>query len=181
MTGWYQAFFVERWPWWIGGPAIGLFVLGFFFFQNRLLGASSTFQAVMEALRRRGRGDEPDFQALRSGLALPPDTRGEEGWRAWFWLGLFLGGLISGFLAHTLGQPALAGLGEFLKLSWLGQIVVLFFGGILIGSGTRASGGCTSGHAITGISSLQGASLAATAVFFAVAMAVTFALQWWRG
>ena len=46
---------------------------------------------------------------------------------------------------------------------------VLFFviGGFLVGFGTRYAGGCTSGHAIMGISSLQWPSLVAT-IFFMV-------------
>jgi uncharacterized membrane protein YedE/YeeE len=44
---------------------------------------------------------------------------------------------------------------------------LLFFviGGLLVGFGTRYAGGCTSGHAIMGISSLQWPSLVAT-IFF---------------
>jgi uncharacterized membrane protein YedE/YeeE len=74
----------------------------------------------------------------------------------------------------------LIGLGSFLKLGVPGQAAVLLLGGVLIGAGTRMSGGCTSGHAITGISSLQWPSLAATMVFFAVAMGLSFLLNFWR-
>lgn len=44
---------------------------------------------------------------------------------------------------------------------------LLFFviGGFMVGFGTRYAGGCTSGHAIMGISNLQWPSLVAT-VFF---------------
>ena len=44
--------------------------------------------------------------------------------------------------------------------------VFLFFGGFLIGFGTRYAGGCTSGHAISGLSNLQLPSLIAVVGFF---------------
>ena len=46
------------------------------------------------------------------------------------------------------------------------NLLLLIIGGILVGFGTRYAGGCTSGHAITGISSLQIPSLIAVIGFF---------------
>jgi uncharacterized membrane protein YedE/YeeE len=56
--------------------------------------------------------------------------------------------------------------------SWssLGTIrgfVLMVFGGFLVGFGTRYAGGCTSGHAIMGLSNLQLPSLIATISFMA--------------
>ena len=173
MDATYHALFVDRWPWWVGGPAIGAYVLAFLFFQNRLLGASSTYQAVLEAFN-----PEKPSDVFSSAVRLPSEPGdAAPSWRVSFWLGLLGGGLLAGWLAGTWGQAALPGLGDFLRLGPAGQALVLFAGGILIGAGTRMSGGCTSGHAITGISSLQWPSLAATLVFFGVAMAVTFGLR----
>lgn len=45
-------------------------------------------------------------------------------------------------------------------------IVILIFGGFLIGFGSRYAGGCTSGHAISGLSNLQKPSLKAVIGFF---------------
>lgn len=45
-------------------------------------------------------------------------------------------------------------------------LILLVLGGFLVGFGARWAGGCTSGHAITGISSLQLPSLVATIGFF---------------
>ena len=45
-------------------------------------------------------------------------------------------------------------------------ILILVFGGILIGFGSRYAGGCTSGHAISGLSNLQIPSLKAVIGFF---------------
>jgi len=46
-------------------------------------------------------------------------------------------------------------------------LVVLISGGFLVGFGARWAGGCTSGHAITGLATLQLASLIAVFGFFA--------------
>ena len=43
----------------------------------------------------------------------------------------------------------------------------MVFGGFLVGFGTRYAGGCTSGHAIMGLSNLQLPSLIATISFMA--------------
>jgi uncharacterized membrane protein YedE/YeeE len=43
---------------------------------------------------------------------------------------------------------------------------ILLIGGLLIGFGTRYAGGCTSGHAISGLSNLQLPSLVAVIGFF---------------
>lgn len=55
---------------------------------------------------------------------------------------------------------------------------VLVAAGVLVGIGTRASGGCTSGHGVCGLSNLSLRSLVATLNFMAVAM-VTVAVQRW--
>jgi hypothetical protein len=46
------------------------------------------------------------------------------------------------------------------------KMSLLVFGGLLIGFGSRYAGGCTSGHAIAGISNLQRQSLKAVIGFF---------------
>ena len=47
-----------------------------------------------------------------------------------------------------------------------GNLIILIAGGLLIGFGTRWAGGCTSGHAISGLSNLQLPSLIAVVGFF---------------
>jgi uncharacterized protein len=46
------------------------------------------------------------------------------------------------------------------------MVIILIFGGFLIGFGSRYAGGCTSGHAISGLSNLQRSSLKAVIGFF---------------
>jgi hypothetical protein len=47
------------------------------------------------------------------------------------------------------------------------SLAVLVIGGFLVGFGARYAGGCTSGHAISGLSNLQLPSLLAVIGFFA--------------
>lgn len=54
---------------------------------------------------------------------------------------------------------------NFSQLFTLRGLVFMVVGGFLVGFGTRYAGGCTSGHAIMGISSLQWPSLVATICF----------------
>jgi hypothetical protein len=53
---------------------------------------------------------------------------------------------------------------------------ILLIAGILIGFGTRYAGGCTSGHAITGLSSLQLPSLIAVIGFFIGGLLMTWVI-----
>jgi hypothetical protein len=53
------------------------------------------------------------------------------------------------------------------------SILLLSIGGFLVGFGTRYAGGCTSGHAITGLSQLQVGSLIAVIGFFIGGLIVT--------
>jgi uncharacterized membrane protein YedE/YeeE len=57
--------------------------------------------------------------------------------------------------------------------NWKGW-VFLVLGGFLVGFGTRYAGGCTSGHAISGLSNLQWVSLVAVIGFFAGGLLMTW-------
>jgi hypothetical protein len=59
--------------------------------------------------------------------------------------------------------------GEIFAVSRLGDprnLIMLLGGGFLVGFGTRYGGGCTSGHAVMGMSLLSLGSLVATVSFF---------------
>lgn len=114
-------------------------------------------------------------------------------WKSQKWnLIVVLGAVIGGFIANTfLANPSdialnpvtvesLSQLGfenagkNYLPdelFSWdaalsLKGLSILILGGFMVGFGTRYAGGCTSGHAITGLSSLQLPSLIAVVGFF---------------
>ena len=55
--------------------------------------------------------------------------------------------------------------------------LALLGGGVLVGFGTQMAGGCTSGHGLSGVSRLTPASLVATAMFFASAVATSFLVE----
>lgn len=54
------------------------------------------------------------------------------------------------------------------------MMLLLLLGGILVGFGTRYAGGCTSGHAISGLSNLQVPSLIAVVGFFIGGLTMTW-------
>jgi uncharacterized membrane protein YedE/YeeE len=52
--------------------------------------------------------------------------------------------------------------------------LILALGGLMVGFGSRYAGGCTSGHAISGMSDLQIPSLIAVIGFFAGGLLMTY-------
>ena len=78
---------------------------------------------------------------------------------------------VLGFAAPTGYAPA-SQFGLKAISSWQ-NIVILVLGGFMVGFGARYAGGCTSGHAISGISDLQPASLLAVVGFFIGGLAMT--------
>lgn len=71
-----------------------------------------------------------------------------------------------GFVPQEIFAPS-----EILSLS---SLVILIIGGFLIGFGTRWAGGCTSGHAISGLSNLQLPSFIAVIGFFIGGLLMTW-------
>ena len=65
---------------------------------------------------------------------------------------------------------------NFASLFTLRGFILLVVGGFLVGFGTRWAGGCTSGHAISGLSNLQLPSLIATIGFFIGGLVMTHLL-----
>jgi uncharacterized membrane protein YedE/YeeE len=53
-------------------------------------------------------------------------------------------------------------------------ILILLIGGLLVGFGARYAGGCTSGHAISGLTNMQVPSLIAVIGFFIGGLATTY-------
>ena len=63
---------------------------------------------------------------------------------------------------------------SFESLLTVKGFIIIVIGGFLVGFGTRYAGGCTSGHAISGLSDLQPASLVAVIGFFIGGLAMTW-------
>jgi uncharacterized membrane protein YedE/YeeE len=86
------------------------------------------------------------------------------------------------FLAALLATGALA---AWLAPEMLGTsratLPSLALAGLLVGVGTRASGGCTSGHGVCGISRGSARSIVATATFVATGVATVVLVHALRG
>ena len=142
---------LNPWPWWVSGPLIGLTVGLLLFFGARNLGVSSSFRHLCA-------------------LALPKSRLpylAENKPKAYTWNLFFVAGIAVGsFLAvHFLSSRPV----EFLPRQYhsIAGALKLLGGGFLVGFGTRWARGCTSGHAIMGLSNLQKPSLYAVLSFFA--------------
>ena len=153
----------QPWPWYVAGPMIGLTVPILLILGNRSFGISSSLRHVCAVCVP---AKIPFFQY----------NWREEIWNFMFVAGVFLGGVVAAlFLSNpetivvaesTQRDLRALGLTDFNNLlpaeifSWehLLSLKGFFFmvvGGFLVGFGTRYAGGCTSGHAIMGISNLQ--------------------------
>jgi len=100
--------------------------------------------------------------------------------------GIF-GGLISfnatdrgwrfAFIAGLIAAPLLATLaGRPLPMPTMPILAITIIGGLLVGYGTRMSGGCTSGHGVCGMARLSPRSIVATLLFI-VAAIITVAIM----
>ena len=151
---------MQPWPWWFSGILVGLTVPLLYLLTGQGFGISTSFQQIGAIC------------APNSKLAYLRDFNKRKGmWTLMFALGIVIGGFIAN---HMLSATPI----EFLPESYMnvGGAMRLLVGGILVGFGTRYAGGCTSGHAITGISNLNWPSLVATIFFFVGGLGVTWGL-----
>jgi hypothetical protein len=89
----------------------------------------------------------------------------------WRWQIVFLVGLVAApLLMHAAGYPMPH---PAMPASW----AVIAIGGLLVGFGTRWSGGCTSGHGLCGMARLSPRSIAATLIFMVTAIVVVFLVR----
>ena len=141
---------LQPWPWFIAGPLIGLAVPILLLTSGKALGISSSFQHLCDLLSVK-----TSMSALRS------PSWWKDAWKLVFAAGMILGGFLA---SHFLSADRIA----FLPADYhsLSGAMKLAAGGFLVGFGSRYAEGCTSGHAITGLSSLQPASLLAVLGFF---------------
>ena len=155
------------WPWYLAGALIGLVVTLLQWIGARQFGVSANFRHLCAI----GGSRLPYFRY---------DWRRDGRWNLFFAAGLVLGG----FIAVTWLYPGPARLAPPALVSWaaLGTwpgFVTMVAGGFLVGFGARWAGGCTSGHAIHGLSTLQWPSLIAVIGFFAGGLIVTHLVLPW--
>ncbi|WPR70517.1 YeeE/YedE thiosulfate transporter family protein [Flavobacterium sp. NG2] len=165
----------QTWPWYVSGFLIGMIMLCLLYF-GKSFGMSSNLRTMCAMI---GAGKHTSFF--------------EFDWKAQRWnLVVVLGSMIGGYVAvnymsdasnvainpKTIEQLGSLGIdapnGELVPQALFGNqtfenpqmILILLIGGILIGFGSRYAGGCTSGHAISGLSNMQFPSLKAVIGFF---------------
>lgn len=165
----------EPWPWHVSGAMIA-FVMFLLLMIDKSFGMSSNLRTLCTIC---GADKTADFFKFD--------------WKAQRWnlivvMGVIIGGFIASFFLtnnaavainpatvenlNTLGFESagnaylpteLYGLDMLLDVK---TFLILTIGGLLVGFGTRYAGGCTSGHAISGLSNLQLPSLIAVIGFF---------------
>lgn len=166
---------LNPWPWYVSGPLITL-VMALLLYFGKTFGMSSNLRTMCAI---GGAGKFSDFFKIR--------------WQDFSWnLIVVVGAIIGGFIAteflsngiptdlnaktvtelqsmnfnnpgSTLVPEEIYAIKDVFKFKNLSLLII---GGLLVGFGTRYAGGCTSGHAITGLSSLQKPSLIAVIGFF---------------
>ena len=165
----------QTWSWYVSGFIIGMIMLCLIYF-GKTFGMSSNLRSLCSIA---GLGNKIPFFDFD--------------WKAQRWnLVVVLGAMLGGFVAvhymsdpsnvainpQTIEQLAQMGVdapnGKLMPEARFGNqilqspkiIFILLIGGLLIGFGSRYAGGCTSGHAIQGLSNLQIPSLKAVIGFF---------------
>ncbi len=110
-----------------------------------------------------GIGRIAGLSAIFGGL-LTLHRSAEQGWRAVFILGLFVGAAVTTLLGGI----------DVDTITYPGNPLTTLVGGLLVGAGTALGSGCTSGHGICGLARLSQRSLAATVTFMLVAVITVF-------
>ncbi|WP_395066207.1 YeeE/YedE family protein [Flavobacterium sp.] len=168
-------FLSQTWHWSVSGFIIGLVMIALIYF-GKVFGMSSNLRSLCSMT---GIGKRVPFF--------------DWDWKAQKWnLIVLVGAMIGGYVAtHFLNNSSNVAINPVTiqKLQLLGidapnsklvpnalfgfdvfysvkKISLLIIGGLLIGFGSRYAGGCTSGHAISGLSNFQLPSLKAVVGFF---------------
>ncbi|MBK8611197.1 MAG: YeeE/YedE family protein [Chitinophagaceae bacterium] len=179
-------FIAQPWPWYVAGPLLA-FVMFILLYFGHEFGISESFRLMCAA---DGADKMNEFFKIN--------------WRAGEWnllvaLGAVFGGYLAshyflgshGDIAHVgnatveslnnIGIPVKLGAVPLVPdfISWNGLLtgpglLMIAGGGLLVGFGARYAGGCTSGHAISGLSALQLPSLVAVIGFFIGGLFVTY-------
>jgi uncharacterized membrane protein YedE/YeeE len=170
------------WPWWVTGPLIGA-VVPLLLWAGGEFGLSANLRHICAAVLPT----KNDFFVY--------DWRSKGLWNLTFAVGVVIGGFLGGILLaspdpvvaiseattadlQAMGVTSFEGLAPAQVFSGSGLMtlpgfVLIVVGGLLVGFGTRYAGGCTSGHAISGLANLQLPSLVAVLGFFAGGLIAT--------
>jgi uncharacterized protein len=175
-------FLKQPWPWYIAGPLLGLIVPALLLAGNKTFGISSSLKHICA-------------MCFPANISFFKYDWKKETWNLFFAAGIVIGGFIATQFLN--GQHAVninpnttallkqqgikdfsgllpADVFNFKQLLTLRGFIFVVAGGFMVGFGTRYAGGCTSGHSIMGIASLQWPSLLATCCF----MVGGFVMTW---
>lgn len=166
---------LDPWPWYVGGPLIAM-IMFLLIFMGKRFGMSSNLRTMCTMC---GAGKHASFFDF--------DWK-ESSWNLVFVAGTILGGFLAAHYLSSdtaivlapsviadLQQKGFASAGTAYvptelfapaALGNFGSLSMLIIGGFMVGFGARYAGGCTSGHAISGLSNLQAPSLVAVIGFF---------------
>jgi uncharacterized membrane protein YedE/YeeE len=173
-------FITQPWSWWFSGIVIVSIMFTLLFF-GKSFGFSSNLRTICAAV---GLGKKASFFNFNWKT---------QTWNLVFLIGAVIGGFISKqFLTNDAPiQVAQSTIEDLAKLGFanpksmlpkelfslefisIKNILILVLGGVMVGFGSRYAGGCTSGHAISGLSDLQMPSLIAVIGFFIGGLAMT--------
>lgn len=178
-------FILDPWPWYLAGPLI-TFVMFLLFYFGKKFGVSTNLETICSL---GGAGKFNDF--------FKTDWK-KNSWNLLFVVGLIIGGFISSqWLTPNetvaISQQTIQDLSdlgfqnagaqylpdEIFSIETMFSLkgfLILLIAGILVGFGSRYAGGCTSGHAITGLSNLEIPSLISVIGFFIGGLIMTWLL-----
>ncbi len=178
-------FILEPWPWYVAGPLITLVMFLLYYFGKRF-GVSSNLETMCAI---GGAGKLVGFFDFDWKI---------NGWNLMFILGTVIGGFVTyqwltpvetiDLNPQTIKDLAEIGFqnagAQYLPdeifsietMFTLKGFFTLLIAGILVGFGARYAGGCTSGHAIAGLSNLQLPSLISVIGFFIGGIIMTWIL-----
>lgn len=168
-------YILNPWPWYVSGPLISL-VMVLLLYRGKTFGMSSNLKTMCTMV---GADKFSDFFKIN--------------WKDYTWnLFVVAGAIIGGFIGNQfLSNDSITDLNpttitelqnfgfkniganlvptelyDWEAITSFKGLILLIIGGLLVGFGTRYADGCTSGHAISGLSSLQKPSLIAVIGFF---------------
>jgi uncharacterized membrane protein YedE/YeeE len=165
----------QPWPWYVAGPLIGLTVPVLLIMGNKTFGVSSSLRHICAA-------------CIPANIPFFKYNWRKETWNLFFVAGIMVGAAIATtwlsngepivvnpklvndlqqYSIHNYSSIVPVDLFNWPSLFTLRGFILMVAGGFLVGFGTRYAGGCTSGHAIMGLSNLQWPSLVATCCFMA--------------
>jgi uncharacterized protein len=166
-------FIKQPWAWYVAGPLIGLVIPALLIVGNKSFGISSSLRHICAA-------------CLPAKIPFFSYDWKKEVWNLFFVTGILLGAIVAATVLanpspievhpnlsadlNSYGITDYSGIVPNDLFNWanllsLKGFIMIVVGGFLVGFGTRYAGGCTSVHAIMGISTLQLPSLIATCCF----------------